>query len=308
MIKKKVKWFLRKAKAERNFDVDVETPIEESLVRLNLIKDKKLTNAAILLFGKNPQKFFLQSKIRCARFKGIKPLDFIDMKVLDGTILELREKAIKFVMRNIKHAVYFDADRRYDKWEYPLRAVEEAITNSLAHRDYYSAAEIQLSIFDDRIEMWNPGELPKPLTVKDLKKAHQSIPRNKLIADLLFMVKYIEKWGTGTNRIMEEMLKNKLPEPNFLLKSGSFVIELIGPGNKLDDGMELEKINILEFNKRQKKAIKYLKQNKRITKEIYLSLNNISSATAKRDIKDLINKKMLRQIGKGPRVYYVLKL
>jgi len=99
--KDRLKWFLRKAKEERNYDIDPETPLMETLNRLNLIQDKKLTNTAILLFGKDPQKFFPQVKIRAGRLKGVEGLDFIDMKVLEGTIPELREKAMKFIMGHI---------------------------------------------------------------------------------------------------------------------------------------------------------------------------------------------------------------
>jgi ATP-dependent DNA helicase RecG len=213
--KDRLRWFLRKAKEERNYDIDPETPLREALNRLNLIKDKKLTNTAILLFGKDPQKFFPQVKIRAGRLKGVEGLDFIDMKILEGTIPELREKAMKFIMGHIKHAIFFDANRRYDRWEYPLRALEEVLNNALAHRDYFSNAEIQMSIYDDRIEVWNPGELPKPLTLEDLRKKHKSIPRNKLLADKLFLIKFIEQWGKGTNRIIDEMIQNNLTEPLF---------------------------------------------------------------------------------------------
>jgi ATP-dependent DNA helicase RecG len=306
--KEKVRWFLRKAKAERNFNVDPETTLKESLERLKLMKNNHLTNAAVLLFGKEPQKFFLQARIRCARFKGVKGLDYIDMKVLDGTIPELREKAMKFIMQHTKHGVFFDANRRYDKWEYPLRALEEVLTNALAHRVYSSPSEIHVSVHDDRIEVWNPGELPKPLIPSDLKKKHKSIPRNPLIAEMLFLIRYIEKWGRGTNRVIEELLENKLSEPKFQNLSGGFEAAITGPGKEFEEEIEKEKLHVLEINERQKKAIKYIKEKGRITKETYQSLNNISSATAKRDIKDLINKKVFKQIGRGPSVYYMLKL
>lgn len=178
----KIKWFLEKAKEARGFDVPIKKSVKEALERLDLMTGSKLTNSAVLLFGKRPQKFFVQSAIRCARIKGTEGHDFLDMKVLEGSIPDLRESALKFITENIKHAVYFDANQRYDKWEYPLRALEEILNNALAHRDYLSNADIQLLIYDDRIEVWNPGELIKPLTPEDLKRKHRSIPRNKFLA------------------------------------------------------------------------------------------------------------------------------
>jgi ATP-dependent DNA helicase RecG len=304
--KEKLRWFLRKAKEERNYDIDPETPIKEALNRLNLIQDEKLTNAAILLFAKDPQKFFPQVKIRAGRLKGTDGLDFIDMKVLEGTIPELREKAMKFIMDHIRHGIFFDANRRYDRWEYPLRAVEEVLNNALAHRDYFSNAEIQLSIYNDRIEVWNPGELPKPLTPQDLKGKHKSIPRNKLLADRLFLIKFIEQWGKGTNRIIEEMEQSNLPEPEFQNLSGGFDVTLIGPGKSFEEEIEKEKLHKLEINERQRATIEYIRKEKKITRQIYCRINNIGDTYAKKELKELIQKKMIRKIGKGRNIYYVL--
>lgn len=100
----KVKWFLRKAKTERNFDVEPSTPLKEALERLKLIKKGKLTNAAILLFGKEPQKFFLQARIRCARFKGTTAIDFIDMKIIEDNLIDQVDRAENLILSHIKKA------------------------------------------------------------------------------------------------------------------------------------------------------------------------------------------------------------
>ena len=305
--KEKIKQFLRTAKTERNYDVDLSIPLKEAIGRLGLTRREKLLNTALLLFGKNPQKLFPQAKIRCARFKGTDGLDYIDMKVLEGTIPELRERAMKFTMEHIRHAVFFDANRRYDKWEYPMRAVEETLNNAVAHRDYFSNAEIYLSIYDDRIEVWNPGELSPPLTPEDLKKEHKSIPRNKLLADKLFLIKYIEQWGKGTNRIVNEMRENKLPEPVFKNYSGGFEVTLIGPGKSFEERIEREKLHTLEINERQRKAIEYLKTNDVISTKVYMKLNKVSDKTAFLELSDLLGKSVLIKEGKGRATIYKLK-
>ncbi|MFH2024760.1 MAG: ATP-binding protein [bacterium] len=246
-------------------------------------------------------------KIRAGRFKGIKGLDFIDMKVLEGAIPELREKAMNFMVEHINHGVFFDANRRYDKWEYPLRALEEVLNNALAHRDYFSNAEIHLSIYDDRIEVWNPGELPPPLTPEDLKREHKSIPRNKFLADKLFLIKYIEEWGRGTNRIIDEMRENKLPEPEFKSYSGGFAVILHGPGKSFEEKIEKEKLHYLEINKRQGKAIEYLKTINFISTMVYMELNKVSDKTAFLELKDMLAKNILIKEGKGRATIYKLK-
>jgi ATP-dependent DNA helicase RecG len=293
MDKSKVRWFLLRAKAERGLEISPSISVREAMERLGLIRGDALTNAAVLLFAKNPQKFFLQSRIRCARFKGTDGLDYIDMKVVDGTIAELREKAMKFIMQHTKHAVFFDANRRYDRWEYPLRALEEVLSNALAHRDYYSNAEIQLSIYDDRIEVWNPGQLPKPLTPQVLKKKHRSIPRNRLLADKLFLIKYIEQWGKGTNRVVEWMREENLSEPEFRNATGGFEVTLIGPGRSFEEEIEKQKLHKLELNERQKRAVEYIKKKGSITNREYQELNRVSNKTAYKDLSELLRKEIL---------------
>jgi len=132
----KVKWFLENAESERNRDIDSKTHVKEALNKLDLLKDDSLTNAALLLFGKNPQKFFLQSITKCARFRGTETIDFDDMKVFDGNIFDQREDALNFVMKHIERSVTVKGTERVEKFEYPPEAIREAITNAICHRDY----------------------------------------------------------------------------------------------------------------------------------------------------------------------------
>lgn len=297
----KVKWFLRKAEAERNFDVEPETPIKEALERLELIKNGKLTNAAILLFGKKPQRFFLQAETRCAKFKGIKPLEFIDMKVFGGNILSQRNDAVEFIKEHIKLHAKIIGTERVEKWEYPIEAIREAITNAICHRDYEISSNVQVRIFDDRIEIWGVGPLLKPLKPEDLKKKHKSILRNHSIGKCFFLIKFIEEWGTGTNRIVEECLKHGLPEPLFEDITESLVI--IFRKSKLTE----EFLESLELNKRQKKVIECLKEYKKITSKEYSNMFKITERMARNDLKKLADKKVIERKGVSDKMtYYVL--
>ena len=154
---------------------------------------------------------------------------------------------------------------------YSLEALSEAITNAICHRDYEIASTVQIRIFDDRIEIWGVGPLPKPLTLKDLVKKHDSVLRNPLIANSLFMIKYIEQWGTGTNRIIEACIDHGLPKPLFEILSGSLVITF--RKYKITEEM------IQSLNDRQKKIIEYLKEHKKITSKECSQLFDISKRT-----------------------------
>jgi len=233
-----------------------EAPITEALERLELMKNGKLTNAAILLFGKNPQKFFLQAETRCARFKGTEPLEFIDMKVFSGNIINQRDDAVEFVKEHIKLHTKIVGIERVEEWEYPIEAIREAVTNAICHRDYEISSNIQVRIFDDRIEIWGCDPLPKPLTIEDLKKKHDSVLRNHLIGKCFFLIKYIEQWETGTNRIIRECLEHGLTEPLFEEISESLVVTF--RKSKLTE----EYLDKIGLNKRQKLVMGYLKKRK----------------------------------------------
>ena len=301
--KAKVKWFLKKAKRERNFDIDPEIPIKQALEKLELVKNGKLTNAAILLFGKNPQRFFLQAETRCARFKGTKPIKpFIDMKVFGGNIIDQVNAAEDFVLRHISMAAWVESGKieRQEKREYPPDSIREAIVNAICHRDYETFSNVQVRIFDNRIEIWGCGLLPKPLTIEDLKKGHRSILRNPLIGKCFFLIKFIEQWGTGTNDMIDMCLKWGLPEPLFKYIAGSLVV--IFRKSKLTE----EYLDTLTLNERQKKAIEYLRRNKEISNKIYREINNIGKVVAVKELNDLVKKEILKTTGKGRATKYVL--
>ena len=191
----KVRQCLGKARFGRRLEVSPDISVRDALERLNLIKSNKLTNAAILLFGKKPQKFFLQVKLRSARYKDITPITFIDLKIIEGNIIDQVEEAEKFVLSHIKKAAKIVGFERQEVWEYPINALREAIVNAICHRDYSYSSDITIGIFDDRIEISNPGTLPEPLTPEDLKKKHKSIPRNPLIANVFFLIKKLKNGG-----------------------------------------------------------------------------------------------------------------
>jgi len=293
----KVKSFLRTAKYERRLELNPKIFVKEALHKLELMKDSKLTNAAILLFGKEPQRFFMQSEVRCAIFKGIEPITFIDMKVLGGNIIDQREDAMEFIEKHILLHAKIKGRKRVETWEYPIEAVREAISNAICHRDYEMASNVQIRIFNDRLEVLGCGSLPGGQTVEDLKKTHKSILRNPLIAKCFFLIKYIEEWGTGTNRIIKECLKAGLPEPLFEMITGGLVVTF--------RKYKITKDILRELNERQRKAIEYMLEHKKITIKEYVKLYpDLSRRTLIRDLNEVIKQKLVLKKGKGKEVFY----
>ena len=296
--KDKVKRFLEKARFERRLEANPNMTVKEALEKLNLIKNSDLTNAAVLLFGKNSPRLFLQAETRCARFKGTKPLEFIDMKIFAEDIISQREDAIEFVKEHIKLHAEIKGTERVERWEYPIEAIREAITNAICHRDYKSTANVQIRIFDDRIEIWNPGKLLDGLTVEKLKEKHESIPRSPLLARNFFLIKYIEQWGTGTNRMVEWCQNYDLPEPVFEEVGESFVVTI----RKYKITEEI----MAELSEEEKAIMNYLKTEKNINRKKGIQLLGVSKSTLLRIFKSLEEKELIKKCGKGKNIYYIL--
>ncbi len=295
----KLKEFLRLAKTERGLDIPVNSKPKEALMRLNLLMNNKLTNSAILLFGKEPQKFFIQAEVKCVRFKGTKVTEtIIDMKNIDGNLIDQIKEVEKFIFNNISLTSWIEDGKiqRQEKWEYPPKAIREALVNAICHRDYRSTAKIQVRIFDDRIEFWNPGRLPVGWTVEKLKQKHESRPFNPLIARSFFLIKYIEEVGTGTNKIVEWCKEWKLPEPDFEFTGTSIVVTL--RKSKLTEEL------LKELNERQRIIIEYLKKFGRIDRTKTMEILKTSKDTAFRELVKLIQKGLIERKGKGKNVYY----
>lgn len=222
----KVVAFLTRAQRTRGYALSAETPLRDALVHLNLLDGDTPSHAAVLLFAREPQRFLLTSEVKCLRFHGTtvrKPVP--SYQVYRGTVFELVDQAVDFVMSKIDRAVGTralsnDAPVTY---ELPRDAVTEAIVNAIAHRDYTSNASVQVMLFADRLEIWNPGHLPAALTVEALRRPHASIPRNPLIAEPLFLTGYIERAGTGTLDIIGLCQEAGLRPPEFRHDGGQFV-------------------------------------------------------------------------------------
>ena len=215
--------FVRTARRVRQFPLTEDSSPEELLEHLNLLNDGRLTNAAVLLFGKSPQRFLISSEIKCAHFHGTeiaKPIP--SYQVYKGTAFELVDQAVDFVLSKINRSIGTRAEgvRAPRTYEIPKEVVTEAIVNAVAHRDYTDNGSVQVMLFADRLEVWNPGRLSPPLTLEKLRVPHRSVPGNPLLAESLYLAEYIERMGTGTLDMIRRCVEVGLPEPEFTVTDG----------------------------------------------------------------------------------------
>jgi predicted HTH transcriptional regulator len=302
----KVRWFLARARRERRFAIAENTPTAEALTHLNALDAGQPTHAAILLFGKQPQRFLITSEVKCLHFHGTevrKPIP--SYQVYKGTVFDLTDQAVDFVLSKIARAVGTRAKGLEAPVEYelPRDAVAEAIVNAVVHRDYTSNASVQVVLFSDRLEVWNPGELPPPLTMEKLRVPHASIPHNPLICEPMFLARYAEKAGSGILDMIALCREAGLPEPDFRQEGGQFVQTL------WRDWLTEKAMEKLRLNERQRQVVRLVRGKGRITNTGYQDAFGVSKPTATRDLEELRRKGVLAKVGRtGKGTHYVLNL
>ena len=281
------------------------------LQKLNLItKDGRLTRACILLFGRNPQKYFISAYSKVGRFKNNTIiLDTVEVKgnlfqQLDG-ILEAIKKNINVMFDTSVRELSLEGVARREIWDYPLDALREAVINALVHRDYLdTSSSIEVRIYDDELILSNPGKLMPPLTIEQLKEKHSGRQRNPLIAAVFYYANLIESWGSGTLKMINLCKEQNLPEPEFVERKegiGEFAVLFY------KDIFNEEELRKRGLNERQIKAVKYVKEKGKITNREYQEISKISERTATRDLLDLVVKKIFVQVGStGKGTNYIL--
>ncbi len=215
-------------------------------------------------------------------------VDVLDRRDFNEDLISSIDGAINFLKQWIPVRYEMTGTpRRREVPEIPYDALREAVINAVTHRNYFErGANVMVEMFDDRIEITNPGGLVKGLRPEDFGK--RSVLRNPNIANLLREVRYIERWGTGTQRMIQDTLAYDLPEPDFVQVRGGFEVVF----------RKAEAI-LKTLNERQKQAWKYLRENETITNSIYVDLCKCPPRTALSDLQDLVKRGILKREGVG---------
>jgi len=232
----KVAWFVERARTLRHADLVEGMSVPSVFTHLQLFAPgEQLTNAAVLLFGKNPQRFHVSSEVKCAQWYGEerhKPM--LSYQIYKGTLFEMADAATAFVLSKLDLAVGTrkegtTAPRNY---EIPQSVIAEAIINAIAHRDYASTGSVQVEVFSNRIVIRNPGQINPALTKQELYAEHASYPNNPKIADQLYQTKHIEKFGTGFTDMVADCRAAGLPDPVVDDSRTEFIITIYRRANK----------------------------------------------------------------------------
>jgi len=277
--------------SKKRINISENDSLIKILNNLELIRDNKLTNAAVLLFGKNPSRYINVANARVGRFKT--QTEILDTVEAKGNLFKEKDILFDAVKKhlNVKFVIKGELERE-DLWDYPLDAIREGIINALIHRDYLDSADIQIKVYDDKIWIWNPGKLPDGISIDMLKKEHSSKPRNRFLALTFYYAGLIEKWGSGTKRMVDLCVSQGLPEPEFKEEFGGVSVYFY------KDMYSEENLLKMKLNERQIKAVRFIKENKSINLSSFRALiPEVSEKTLYRDLQELVKKGLLKEIG-----------
>lgn len=288
----------------------------EVLQNLNLIgEDGKLKLAAILLFGKNPNQYFVANEFKIGRFVNSES-DLVIQDVIEGNLLQMAEKVLDVLKSKYLVApISYEGLHRKETLEIPEAALREAIYNAIVHKDYTGAA-IQMKVWNDKVELWNDGSLPDGYTIDTLFSKHTSKPRNKNLANVFYKAGFIESWGRGIDKIRLEMQSAGLSEPRFEEICGGMMVTFYRgdffakmykdkqndtindtENDTISDTESDTKNRAKKVDQRHEEIVKAIKNEPLITSAQLALKLGVSQVTIKRDLKKLAEKGMVVFVG-----------
>ena len=226
-IEKFCEWLEKLARKNSQNDTEIRKITRNTLLSWKVLEEKNgrifPTNAYILLSGK--ENWEVSRKIQCGVFKGETRSIFVDKKEFEGSIIMQLEKAYQYVLEKINLSSDIVGIYRVDKYEIPPKSIREVIANAVIHRSYLEPNDIQVALYDNRLEITSPGMLLSGVNVKRMKEGYSKL-RNRAIASVFAYVNIIEKWGSGIPRIIHEIREYGLQEPEFIPFENDFRVNI----------------------------------------------------------------------------------
>lgn len=302
--RKAIEYFLRKGIESGRISSDLENESTQTVLenfRL-LTPDGKLKNAAVLMFGKDPQYYFPGVQFKIGSF-GADDTDLIFQDIIEGNILQMADKVI-WALRTkyFRNPIRYVGMQRIEDLEIPEEALREIIYNAIIHKQY-SGVPIQMRVYNDHIELWNNGELPDTLTAEKLMQKHSSYPRNLSIAGVFLAAGFIESWGRGIEKICSGFKNAKINNPIFEAVQGGVRVTfernsaIKGQSDPINDPINDPKVAHAELTDRQLNILNIIEQNPNVSRKELTQKLLVSDATIKRDLQVMQKKGIISRIG-----------
>lgn len=304
------KFLMRK---QRLPDETLEVSNAELLAKLRLTQGDYLKRAAIMLFHPEPDYFVTGAEIKIGAF-GKNDADLLYHDVIHGNLFTQVETALELIqLKYLKAKISYEGLYRKERFPLPIPALREALLNAVVHKDYGSHTAIQISIYPDKLMLWNPGQLPDSWTLEKLISKHESIPYNPEIAKCFFLAGLIEAWGRGIERIIEACQQENYPTPEWKVEpNGLWVIFELEADEKEQETVDYGRYRTISddigrLTLEQKLLVEHIIKNDRVTRVSAMELLNLQKSQAAAILKAMVEMGLLARKGQGRGTYYELR-
>lgn len=311
-----VKYFVNKGIAAKRLPPSAKNDtIDIVLKNRRLLNPQgRLTLAALLLFGKEPQRYCLTSGIKIGMF-GAGYADLVSQDIVAGNLIQMADKVMEILdNKYLVRPIHYEGMQRIEPLEIPMEGLREILYNAIVHKDY-RGPEITIRISKERILITNEGPLPDGFTVETLLRKHESKRRNELIAQTFYHAGFIEAWGRGFEKIRESFDEENLKMPTFEENGRFFSVEILrekyasltreSHQSDTDVVDNVTKDVVEKLTERQKDILKYIQQCDTDDVTMIVTMNattlaqyfNVSRRTIMRDLDVLISKGLIKRVG-----------
>ncbi|MBR4768702.1 MAG: putative DNA binding domain-containing protein [Lachnospiraceae bacterium] len=270
---------------------------EVLLEKLHLTNGAYLTNAAMLLFSKDPEKYQLGAFIKIGYFENDSDLLYQDE--IHGSLLEQVDKALEVIyLKYMRAKIRYEGVQRIERYFVPEDALREALLNAVCHKQYQSGIPIQISVYEDRLYVANIGSLPENWTLENLMQKHASKPYNPNVAYAFYLAGFIESWGRGVEKICNALKADHLPMPEYTIHPGDIMIKFTGPEDRIvrvTDRVTNEVTNHLSNRERQ--LLQLLAEDPGYTMPQLALRMSVSRKTVAEYLKSLKEKSFIIRVG-----------
>lgn len=283
------------------------TDVRTILQNLRLLTSQgKLTKAALIIFGRDPRLIDMSAFLKIGRF-GHSESDLISQDQIESNAFELADKVIEILdVKYLVRHISYEGLSRIETPEYPFDAIRELLFNAIMHRQY-GTAPITIRLYEDRFEIWNEGLLPYGWTGETLKQKHDSMPRNKIFADVFYKGGHVEAWGRGFTKVIEECKKYGIPEPVIEERSGGVSVTIFNKekAGVLNNNNSVDSLK--ELNTNQMEIVSFIEKHGYITSKTHSELIGVSERTSRRQLNELVELGIIDKIGRTKDRKYVIK-
>lgn len=289
----------------------LDEPKEVLLDRLHLMNGDYLTNAAMLLFSKDPERYQLGAFLKIGYFKN--DADLLYQDEIHGSLLEQVDKAIELIyLKYMRAKISYEGIQRIERYFVPEAALREALLNAVCHKQYQSGVPIQISVYEDRLYVANVGSLPEDWTLEKLLNKHTSKPYNPNIAYVFYLAGFIESWGRGVEKICNALKAENLPMPEYTVNPGDIMIKFTGPEERIirvtDKVTERVTDQVTdEVTEREYELLKLLNEDPGYTTIQLAEKMSVTRKTISVYIKSLKEKDLIERIGSDRKGYWKIK-